>query len=98
MALALWTSQAATELEDILFYIRVEGGRPLTSQRIGEEFLDIAGKIAEGRLTGHAHSLAPPEWRYYRFKRWLIFYQPHSQGIEVMRIVDGAKDLPQEFA
>lgn len=98
MTVALWTPQAATELEDILFYIRVEGGRPLTSQRIGEEFLDVVEKIAEGRLTGHVHSLAPPEWLYYRLKRWLIFYQPYPQGIEVLRIVDGVKDLPQEFA
>jgi hypothetical protein len=53
MALAVWTPLAATELEDILYYIRAEDGRPLTSQRIGEEFLNVVGKIAEGNLAGH---------------------------------------------
>jgi plasmid stabilization system protein ParE len=98
MALAFWTPQAASELEDILYYIRVNDGRPLTSQRVGEELMEIVERIAMGSLAGHSHSLTPPDWLYYRFKRWLIFYQPHPEGIEVMRILDGTRDLPQQFA
>lgn len=37
--------------------------------------------------------LLTPSWLYFRFKRWLIFYQPHPQGIEILRVIDGARDL-----
>jgi len=39
----------------------------------------------------------PEGWFYFRVKRWLIFYQPHSDGIEVMRVIDGARDLPKQL-
>jgi plasmid stabilization system protein ParE len=78
MLTAVWAPQAVSDLEDILYYIRVTAEQPLTAHRIGQA--------------------APPNWRYYRYKRWLIFFQPHSQGIEVMRVVDGARDLPRALA
>jgi plasmid stabilization system protein ParE len=30
-------------------------------------------------------------------KRWLIFYQPHPDGIEVLRVVDAVRDLPRQI-
>jgi hypothetical protein len=27
----------------------------------------------------------------------LIFYQPHPEGIEIMRVIDGSRDLPRQF-
>ncbi len=52
MAQILWTPQASTELEDILYFIRVNGDRPLTAQRLGEELIEIIGQLAEGSLKG----------------------------------------------
>jgi toxin ParE1/3/4 len=94
MARAVWTPLAQHELEDILFYIRVAGGRPETARRIGEEIRDKAEKQATHGESGHQHTAAPKGWRYVKHKRWLVFYQPHPDGIEVMRVVDGARDLP----
>lgn len=98
MAHAVWTPLAELELEDILFYIRVADGRPETALRIGEEIRDRAEQQAARADSGHEHTAAPPGWRYFRHKRWLVFYQPHPQGIEVMRIVDAARDLPGVLA
>jgi len=81
-----------------LYYIRVTAGRPLTAQRIGEEIVSIADRQAALPLSGPRHLAAPPEWRYVRHKRWLLFYQPHPLGIEVMRVVDGDRDLPRALA
>jgi len=92
---AVWTPQAEYDVEQILFYIRVESGRPLTARRIGEELTAAAEHQAASSFEGSLHPAAPPEWRYVRHKRWLIFFQPHLQGIEVMRVIDGARDLPK---
>lgn len=32
-------------------------------------------------------------WRIRRFERWLTFYRPTDDGIEVVRILHGARDL-----
>lgn len=94
MPRAVWTPLAETELEDILFYIRVVDGRPETSQRIGQELRDCVDQQAGQSLAGQRHPNAPEGWSYVKYKRWLIFYQPHAEGIEVMRVVDAVRDLP----
>ena len=94
MAHAVWTPLAALEVEEILFYIRIVDGRPETARRIGEELCDCADRQAANAMPGQKHPDAPEGWYYVRYKRWLLFYQPHRDGIEVMRVVDGARDLP----
>jgi plasmid stabilization system protein ParE len=95
MSIAVWSPQAARDVEEILYYIRVTSGRPLTTRRIGEEFIEAAKHRTDLASSGFRYPAAPPEWRYIRHKRWLIFYQPHPHGIEVMRVVDATRDLPR---
>jgi toxin ParE1/3/4 len=37
-------------------------------------------------------------WRLKGFEEYLIFYRPIQGGIEVMRVVNGSRDLPIVFA
>jgi plasmid stabilization system protein ParE len=98
MPVAIWTPKAELDLEEILYYIRVTAGRPLTAQRIGQEIVTVAERQAPFSASGPRHPATPSEWRYVRHKRWLIFYQPHPQGIEVMRVLDGSRDLPRTLS
>lgn len=97
MARAIWTRLAQSELDDILFYISVQSGRPETGERNYYEIRRAADGYADEKAPRHTHPDAPDGWFYFRHKRWLIFYQPHPDGIEVMRIIDGSRDLPQQF-
>jgi plasmid stabilization system protein ParE len=94
MARAVWTPLAILELEDILFYIRLVDGRPETSRRIGEELRDYVDQHANEKRAGQKHPLAPDDWSYLIFKRWLVFYRPHPEGIEILRVIDAVRDLP----
>ncbi len=98
MGRALWTPLAEHELEEILFYIRVTDGRPETARRIGQEIIDVADRLSSDRLAGHVHPAAPDNWLYVRYKRWIIFYQPHAADVEVVRIIDATRDLPSIVA
>lgn len=98
MPSALWAPKAENDLEEILYYIRVADGHPLTAQRIGQEIVETAAKQSALPSSGSSHLAAPADWRNVRHKRWLIFYQPHSQGIEIMRVIDGVRDLPRVLA
>jgi len=98
MPSAIWVPKAEQDLEEILFYIRVTTEQPLTAQRIGQEIATEAARLVELPDTGARHPAGPANWRYSRHKRWLIFYQTHPQGIEVMRVIDAARDLPRVLA
>ena len=98
MPTAVWAPQAEADLEEILYYIRVHDDRPLTARRVGEEIIADVNRQAAIPASGMPYFAAPDNWRYIRHKRWLIFYQTHPAGIEVMRVVDGARDLPRALA
>ncbi len=97
MGQVLWTPVAETDLEDLLFYVAFVDRRPATGDRLYREILDRLAQCAKGILQGHVHHHAPPGWQYIKHKRWLIFFQPHDNGIEVMRIIDGVRDLPRQL-
>jgi toxin ParE1/3/4 len=50
-----------------------------------------AEDFANPRLTGMRR------WRVRGFENYLIFYQPLAQGIDVLRVVYGTRDLPGLF-
>jgi len=94
MGRAVWTPLAEQELDDILLYISVRDGRPDTGEQIYFEIRQRVDEFARPNAPRHVHPVAPANWFYFLHKRWLIFYQPHAEGIEVMRIVDAVRDLP----
>ena len=97
MAGAVWTPVAESDLDDILFYISFVDRRPATGERIYYEIRDCVMEHAAKQHSGHRHPQAPEGWLYLRHKRWLIFYQPHPKGIEILRVVDGVRDLPSQL-
>ena len=97
MGRAVWTPVAETDLDDVLFYIAFIDRRPATGERLYCEIRDLVAQCAEEGLSGHVHPAAPSEWRYLKHKRWLIFFQPHPEGIEAMRVVDSVRDLPRHL-
>lgn len=94
MPRALWTPQAERELDEVLYQIAVRDGRPATGERIYLEIRNLVDSYAPPDAIRRVHPDAPTGWFYVLYKRWLIFYQIHPKGIEVMRIVDGSRDLP----
>jgi len=97
MSRAVWTPLAESELEDILFYIAYQDRRPETGEKIYYEIRDAIERHAQSRLPGREHPDAPEGWRYIQCKRWLIFYQAHPEGIEIMRVIDAVRDLPKQL-
>ena len=66
-------------------------------RRIGEDLRNVVDSHASESRTGQKHPLAPDDWSYLMFKRWLVFYRPHSAGIEIMRVIDAVRDLPAQL-
>lgn len=97
MASVIWTPTAEGDLDDVLYCIAIVDRRPETAERIYRELTSYVQRHAVEKLPGQRYSAAPDGWHYLRFKRWIVFYQPTPSGLEVMRLVDGARDLPREL-
>ncbi|MEW4565627.1 type II toxin-antitoxin system RelE/ParE family toxin [Bremerella sp. JC770] len=89
-----WTITAQQELDDIIRYIGNQGRRYLVAESLYFEIKQRLQDQLERNLPGHFHQAAPPDWLYVQHKRWLIFYRVIDEGFEIMRIVDGSRDLP----
>jgi toxin ParE1/3/4 len=44
------------------------------------------------------HLLGVLRWRVKGFKRYLIFYRPKDDGVEVIRVIHSARDIEALFA
>ena len=77
-----------------MYYIAHRAGRPATGEQNYYAIRRLADEYALEDAPRHRHPASPADWFYFRHKRWLIFYRTHPEGIEVLRVIDGSRDLP----
>lgn len=65
---------------------------PLAREDLG----DIWDYAAESGLGRARHELLV-KLRSFTFKNYVIFYQPATDGIEVLRVLHGARDVHRVF-
>ena len=94
---ALWTPFAEAELEDILYYLAVEDKQPVRAERIAVEIRERATRVASTQAIWQRHPDLPPSWYYSLHKRWIIVFRERVKGIEVLRVIDGARDFTRLF-
>ena len=93
--------QAYSDLIDIASYIAQD------SIEASDRFLNAAQATFEklasspqiGAICPFRHPLAMGirVWPIQRFKRYLVFYRPESNGINVIRVLHGARDWQSIF-
>ncbi len=94
--------QAQTDIAEIAEYLFFEGSEEI-SFRFLDAFWASAVFLSENPYLGRSaelqnlHELDIRIWRVKGFESWLIFYRPTEVGIEIFRILHGARDLPHEF-
>jgi plasmid stabilization system protein ParE len=86
---------AERDLRDIAYRIACQEQRPLTADRIIDELVGQAEKLAELSANTTLGTPAPELGdgvRLFAHKRWVIVfrYQPH--GIDILRFADGSQD------
>ena len=95
---ARWTPQAEQDLEDIVSYIALKEGRPATAESIADEIHEKCETCSKFPTLGTARHDLGAGYRVVGVKRWIIIFRPMDQHIEVMRVVDGARDYGRLFA
>ncbi|MAT72216.1 MAG: plasmid stabilization protein [Planctomycetaceae bacterium] len=95
MARALWTEAARADLRSILLEIAEGSGRRAVAKRLGREIRAEARLRAGIPLGGQTYPELGPGCRGFTFRRWLVVYIPRDDGIEILAVVDGARDFGQ---
>jgi toxin ParE1/3/4 len=90
-----WTPAAFADFEAIADFIGVEQMRPYTAVGVLEGIVAKCDYYADNPMLGMPYPSLGLECRLFRFKRYLIFYRPISTGIELLRIIDGARDFEE---
>jgi toxin ParE1/3/4 len=89
------TAQAEEDLIDLWLYIAQDN--PSAADRLLDEFEDKFLLLAANPELGPARPHIAAECRYFPMGRYLILYRLIPDGIEVVRVVQGARRLEDLF-
>jgi toxin ParE1/3/4 len=89
------TARAEDDLVEIWLYIAAEN--PNAADRLLEEIDRTCDLLADNPLLGRARPDIAPELRYLPIGNYLILYRTRPDGIEVVRVVHGARRLDSLF-
>jgi toxin ParE1/3/4 len=95
MASVHWTELAEADLEEIAFWIGVHEGRTETAVRILREIRSACERSASFPVSGTAKPELGEGHRLLSHRRRVIIFRPIEGGIEVLRVLDGSRDLDQ---
>jgi toxin ParE1/3/4 len=85
---------ARDDLKQISHYIRVERQSPQGATRLRGYFLDAFRLLASQPLIGQACPEYGPNLRIWPVGNYVILYQPRKDGIDIVQVAHGARDLP----
>lgn len=93
----LKTLRAERDLDDIWFYIAIAANNPEAADRLLDALMTQARLVATQPKMGIARPELSPEIRSFIEGRYVVFYQPIPDGIEIVRVLHGSRDLEATF-
>ncbi len=84
--------------EDVLnIWSYIAENNPATATKFIRTFHQHFTLLAENAQLGQARPDIAPKLRYFPVKRYLILYRRVPDGVEIMRVVHGNRDLGALF-
>ena len=87
---------ALVDIADIWRYIATDSGEATADALLGEIDEKVFLLAAHPRL-GRARPELAPELRSLALPPYVIFYRPLADGIELIRVIHGARDIGELF-
>jgi len=85
------TLRAERDLDDIWFHIAMDN--QTAADRLLDAFMTRARLVATQPNMGYARPELAPELRSFSVGQYVIFYNPLPDGIELVRVRHGKRDL-----
>jgi toxin ParE1/3/4 len=97
MPRATWTHAAERDLEGIFLFIGRDKRSPLAAAELVRALVGKVETYAAQPLLGQLRPEFGPEIRSFAARRYVIFYRAAENGIDVIRVIHGARDLLNVF-
>lgn len=94
MARVRFTQRAREDLLDIWAHIAGEGS-PRTANEVFDFIEERCANLAVSPRIGRARPEIAEKARSLVVKRWVVFYRIDGSDVQIVRVVDGARDLEQ---
>jgi toxin ParE1/3/4 len=95
MSRVQFTIQAGRDLEEIEAFISMDN--PDAAARLLLSIREKCALLSQQPQLGKSRFELWKELRGFPVGNYLIFYRPSAEGIEVIRILHGARDIPELF-
>jgi toxin ParE1/3/4 len=95
MALIFRSPRAVTDILEIVE--RIANDNPTAAGRFLEEIDRLLTRLSEFPGLGPARDELLPGLRSIPHSNYLLFYRPVTNGIELVRVLHGARDLEELF-
>jgi toxin ParE1/3/4 len=89
------TAQAEEDLIGIWIYIAQDN--PEAANRVLDDIEQRFHALADNPLMGRLRPDIAPELHYFAVGSYLILYRTVEDGIQIVRVIHGARDLPYLF-
>lgn len=89
------TARAEEDLIEIWTYIAQDD--PAAADRLLDRIDAASGHLAENPLMGPARPDLAAGLRYFIAGNYLVLYREATHGVEIVRVVHGARHLPNIF-
>ena len=90
------STEAIRDMEQILDYLAQNNMR--AGEKFLEEFSQKCRYLAQFPLMGRSYREIRPYLRGLPMNKYIIFYRLTEQGLEIMRVVKGERDLEILFS
>jgi len=85
--------EASADLDEICEYYALDG--PKAEQTVRLKILEACRLLADNPDLGHRRAdLTNKSLRFWPVGRHLVIYDPRRQPLEVVRVLDAARDIP----
>jgi toxin ParE1/3/4 len=94
---AVWSPEAIADIEEIWdYYERVAGRR--TAEKIIQDIGDVILTIEDHPLAGRSRAELRSRIRSLAAKLHVVFYRVANDSPEIVRILDGRRDIEEIFS
>jgi toxin ParE1/3/4 len=86
---------ARSDLDEIWFYVAKDN--PDAADKLIRALVSRFATLASMPLIGRQREELSPNLRSFPVGRYVIFYRPMENGVEIARVLHGARDFPPLF-
>lgn len=101
MAIAAWTSEAVSDLEQIVDYIAEQANRRSVSRKVYGGIKSLCNQYATFFEAGNVLGTNRPELgeqvRVVNYQRWVVLFRPYETTIQVLAVFDGSREYEKIF-